>query len=91
MRGKLWMFSDQLDDEDLEFARHSFFRYADGIAYYRLTEKTITRLAKGAEAISKVDGKTVLVRRDLFESHLRKQYRKTDRGPGLEGKDESSR
>ena len=85
------MFSDQLDDEDLKFARHSFFRYSDGIVYYRLTEKTITRLAKGAEAISKVDGKTVLVRRDLFESHLRKQYRKTDRGPGLEGKDESSR
>ncbi len=54
MSGKLWMFSDQLDDEDLEFARHSFFRYADGIAYYRLTEKTITRLAKEAEAIYKI-------------------------------------
>lgn len=91
MSGKLWMFSDQLDDEELEFARHSFFRYVDGIAYYRLTEKTITRLAKEAEAIYKVDGKTVLVRRDLFESHLRKQYRKTDRGPGLEEKDKSSR
>lgn len=54
MSGKLWMFSDQLDDEDLEFARHSFFRYADGIAYYRLTEKTITRLAKEAEAVYKI-------------------------------------
>ena len=54
MSGKLWMFSDQLDDEDLAFARHSFFRYADGIAYYRLTEKTITRLAKEAEAIYKI-------------------------------------
>ena len=54
MSGKLWMFSDQLDDEDLEFGRHSFFRYADGIAYYRLTEKTITRLAKEAEAIYKI-------------------------------------
>lgn len=54
MSGKLWIFSDQLDDEDLEFARHSFFRYADGIAYYRLTEKTITRLAKEAEAIYKI-------------------------------------
>lgn len=32
MSGKLWMFSDQLDDEDLEFARHSFFRDVDGIA-----------------------------------------------------------
>ena len=91
MSGKLWMFSDQLDDEDLKFARHSFFRYADGIAYYRLTEKTITRLAKEAEAIYKIDGKMVLVRRDLFESYLRKQYRKNGRGPGLEEKDESSR
>lgn len=54
MSGKLWMFSDQLDDEDLEFARHSFLRYADGIAYYRLTGKTITRLAKEAEAIYKI-------------------------------------
>ncbi|WP_331618636.1 DUF6462 family protein [Stomatobaculum longum] len=54
MSGKLRMFSDQLDDEALEFARHSFFRYADGIAYYRLTEKTITRLAKEVEAIYKI-------------------------------------
>ena len=37
MSGKLWMYSDQLDDEDIEFARHSFLRYAEGIAYYRLT------------------------------------------------------
>lgn len=49
------------------------FRYADGIAYYRLTKKTITRLAKEAEAIYKIDGKMALVRRDLFESYLRKQ------------------
>lgn len=91
MSGKLWMFSDQLDDEDLEFARHSFFRYADGIAYYRLTEKAITRMAREADAIYKIDGKMVLVRRDLFEAYLRKQYRKTGRGPRLEEKDESSR
>ena len=85
------MFSDQLDDEDLEFSRHSFFHYADGIAYYRLTEKTITRMAREADAIYKIDGKMVLVRRDLFEAYLRKQYRKSGRGPGLEEKDESSR
>lgn len=24
MSGSLWMYSDQLDDEDLAFARHSF-------------------------------------------------------------------
>ena len=56
-----------------------------------MTEKTIIRIAREADAIYKIDGKMVLVRRDLFEAYLRKQYRKTGRGPGLEEKDESSR
>ena len=47
--------------------------------------------AEGLAAVYKIDGKMVLVRRDLFESYLRKQYRKTGRGPGLEEKDESSK
>jgi len=65
MSGKLWMFSDQLDDEDLKFARHSFFRYADGIVYYRLTEKTITRLAKnGMIVIRQI--KRCLIRHFIF-------------------------
>jgi hypothetical protein len=42
-----------------------------------------------ADAIYKIDGKMVLVRRDLFEAYLRKQYRKTGRGSGLEDKDGS--
>lgn len=70
MSGKLWMYSDQLDDEDLEFARHSYFRYAEGIAYYRLTEKTITRLAREANAIYKIGGKMVLIKRDFLKSSL---------------------
>ena len=84
MSGKLWMYSDQLDDEDLEFARHSFFRYAEGIAYYRLTEKNITRLAREANAIYKIDGKMVLIKRDLFDAYLRSQYEKSGKGPGVE-------
>ena len=88
MSGKLWMYSDQLDDEDIEFARHSFFRYAEGIAYYRLTEKNITRLAREANAIYKIDGKMVLIKRDLFEAYLRSQYEKTVNGPGVECREE---
>ncbi|WP_308681033.1 hypothetical protein [Stomatobaculum longum] len=48
------MYSDQLDDEDIEFVRHSFFRYAEGIAYYRLTEKTSTRLEKSVESVQSI-------------------------------------
>lgn len=54
MSGKLWMYSDQLDDEDIEFVWHSFFRYAEGIAYYRLTEKTSTRLEKSVESVQSI-------------------------------------
>lgn len=84
MSGKLWMYSDQLDDEDLEFARHRFFTYRDGIAYYRLTEKSIVRMAKEAGAVYKIDGKMVRIRRDLFEEYLRDRYRISGKGPGLE-------
>lgn len=91
MSGRLWMYADQLDDEDLAFVRHSFFRYSEGIAYYRLTEKIIVRIAREANAIYKIDGKMVRVRRDLFEAYLREQYRITGKGPGMEEKDENKR
>ena len=68
MSGKLWMYSDQLDDEDIEFARHSFFRYAEGIAYYRLTEKTITRLARERGVGSAHTGKRRMVTQRPFLS-----------------------
>lgn len=29
-------------------------RYAEGIAYYRLTEKTITRIEKSAESVQSI-------------------------------------
>lgn len=83
MSGRLWMYSDQFDDEDLEFARHAFFTYSEGIRYYGLTEKTIVRMAKEANAVYKIDGKMVRIRRDLFEEYLREQYRITGSGPGI--------
>lgn len=75
MSGLLWMVSDLLDDEDLAFARHEFFRYSEGISYYHLTEKTITRIAHEAGAVYKIDGKMVRIRRDLFEQYLRERYK----------------
>lgn len=43
--------------------------------YYGLTEKVLMRIAREAEALYKIYT-TYRVRRDLFETYLREQYRK---------------
>ena len=55
------MYSDQLDDEDLEFVRRSFFRYAEGSSYYRLMEKDITRLTRESGVGAEHTGKRRMV------------------------------
>lgn len=37
MSGNVWMFSHQIDDEDMEFMTHEFVTYSMACAYYRLT------------------------------------------------------
>ena len=34
MSGNLWMFSDKLDDEDIEILKHAFITYYQGADYY---------------------------------------------------------
>ena len=36
MSGNLWMFSDKLDDEDIEIMKHEFITYYQGADYYGL-------------------------------------------------------
>lgn len=75
MSGNLWMFSDLLDDEDIEMLRHDFITYYQGADYYGLGLKVFTRMAHEAGAIYKI-GKMVRIRRDLFEEYLRQQQSK---------------
>lgn len=44
MSGNVWMFSDQIDDEDLEFMTHEFVTYSMACDYYRLGLKPVTRI-----------------------------------------------
>ena len=37
MSGNVWMFSDQIDDEDVEFMTHEFITYNMACDYYRLS------------------------------------------------------
>lgn len=74
MSGNLWMFSDKLDDEDIEILKHEFITYYQGADYYGVGLKMFTRLAHEAGAVYKI-GKKVLIRRTIFDAYLRKLYR----------------
>lgn len=74
MSGNLWMFSDKLDDEDIEILKHEFITYYQGADYYGLGLKMFTRLAHEAGAVYKI-GKKVLIRRTILDAYLRKIYR----------------
>lgn len=75
MSGNLWMFSDMLDDEDIEMLKRDFITYYQGADYYGLGLKVFTRMAREARAVYKI-GKKVLIRRSIFEEYLRQLYRK---------------
>ena len=75
MKGNLWKVSDLLDETDIRFAQKQFFDLRSGYEYYGLTEKVLMRMAREAGALYKIYT-TSRVRRDLFETYLREQYRK---------------
>lgn len=75
MSGNLWMFSDMLDDEDIEMLKRDFITYYQGADYYGLGLKVFTRMAREAGAVYKI-GKKFLIRRSIFEEYLRQLYRK---------------
>lgn len=74
MSGNAWMFSDQIDDEDLLMLQKDFITYYEGADYYGLGLKVFTRMAHEAGAIYKM-GKMVRIKRSIFEAYLRKQLR----------------
>lgn len=39
MHGKVWMFSNLIDDEDIEFMQHEFISYKQAMDYYELGYK----------------------------------------------------
>lgn len=88
MSGNLWMFSDQLDDEDVEMLQHDFITYYQGADYYRLGLKIFTRMAHEAGAVYKI-GRMVRVRRDIFEEYLRQHSKKASEPEVMIGEDDT--
>ena len=66
MSGSVWMFSDQIDDEDMDFMRHEFVTYSMASDYYGLGLKPVTRMAHECGAIYKI-GRKILIRRSIAD------------------------
>lgn len=72
MSGTVWMYSDQIDDEDIDFMQREYVTYNMAITYYGLGMKPVIRMAHECGAIYKI-GRKVLIRRSIFETYLRCQ------------------
>ena len=72
MSGNIWMFSNEIDDEDLKILQKDFITYYEGADYYGLGLKMFTRLAHEAGAVYKIGGKMVRIKRSSSEADLRK-------------------
>ena len=51
MSGSVWMFSDQIDDEDMDFIRHEFVTYSMASDYYGLGLKPVSQLGENTKNI----------------------------------------
>ena len=52
MSGTVWMFSDQIDDEDIDFMHREFVTYNMASIYYGLGMKPVIRMSHECGAIS---------------------------------------
>ena len=73
MSGSVWMFSDQIDDEDMDFMRHEFVTYSMASDYYGLGLKPVTRMAHECGAIYKI-GRKILIRSRMYKRYLKEHH-----------------
>ena len=78
MTGKIWKFSDQIDEEDVEMLRKDFITFAEGAEYYRIGMKPFVRMCREAGAAYKI-GKMVRVNRHILERYFREIMRKEEK------------
>ena len=81
MSGNVWMFSDEIDDEDLEFMSHDYVTYNMACEYYRLGIKPVVRMAHEAGAVYKIGKKVLIRRRDRKSTRLNSSHRCLSRMP----------
>ena len=77
MSGKIWMFSNYIDEEDIRWLQHDYVTLADCIDYYGLGYRPMLRTARAAGAVLKIGTKMVRIDRRRLETYMR-QVRRRD-------------
>ena len=76
MSGKIWMFSNYIDEEDIRWLQHDYVTLADCIDYYGLGYRPMIRTARAAGAVLKIGTKMVRIDRWRLETYMRQTRRR---------------
>ena len=76
MSGKIWMFSNYIDEEDIRWLQHDYETMADCIDYYGLGYRPMLRTARAAGAVLKIGTKMVRIDRWRLETYMRQTRRR---------------
>lgn len=71
MSGNIWMYSYNIDEQDIDMLQRDFITFKQGAEYYKLGMKPFTRMCREAGAVYKI-GKMVRINRHILEAYFRK-------------------
>lgn len=71
MSGNIWMYSYDIDEQDIDMLQRDFITFKQGAEYYKLGMKPFTRMCREAGAVYKI-GKMVRINRHILEAYFRK-------------------
>ncbi|EKC47069.1 Excisionase from transposon, partial [human gut metagenome] len=71
MSGNIWMYSYDIDEQDIDMLQRDFITFKQGAEYYKMGMKPFIRICRESGAVYKI-GKMVRVNRHILEQHIRK-------------------
>ena len=71
MSGNIWMYSYDIDEQDIDMLQRDFITFKQGAEYYKMGMKPFIRICRVSGAVYKI-GKMVRVNRHILEQHIRK-------------------
>ena len=71
MSGNIWMYSYDIDEQDIDMLQRDFITFKQGAEYYKMGMKPFIRICRESGAVYNI-GKMVRVNRHNLEQHIRK-------------------